>query len=117
MNAMLDIEQSFRALSDRTRIRILRLLEGGALCVGDLVAVLDVPQPFASRHLAYLRKAGLVTEERRGKWVFYGLAPAESEFHAKLVGCLKAAPTGEQRRDQAALAKLRRKGGCCPQHS
>ena len=51
----------FRALSDPTRIRILHLLKGGELCVCDLMEILRVPQAKTSRHLAYLRKAGLVT--------------------------------------------------------
>ena len=55
-------DRMFRAFSDRTRLRILHLLQGGEMCVGDLVEVLRVPQPKASRHLAYLKKAGLVDE-------------------------------------------------------
>ena len=56
------VDFMFRAFSDRTRLRILHLLRGGELCVCDLVEVLGVPQPKASRHLAYLRKAGLVLD-------------------------------------------------------
>ena len=55
----------FRAFSDRTRLRILNLLRRGELCVCDLVRVIDAPQPTISRHLAYLRKARLVTAQRR----------------------------------------------------
>ena len=51
------VDRMFRAFSDRTRLRILHLLRGGELCVCDLVAVIDVPQPKISRHLAYLRRA------------------------------------------------------------
>ncbi len=50
----------FRAFSDRTRLRILYLLQGGECCVGNLVDILGIEQPSASRHLAYLRRAGLV---------------------------------------------------------
>jgi DNA-binding transcriptional ArsR family regulator len=57
----------FRAFSDRTRLRILHLLSEGELCVGDLVGVLRVPQPTASRHLAYLRRAGLVVTRKNGR--------------------------------------------------
>jgi ArsR family transcriptional regulator len=56
----LPVDRLFRAFSDRTRLRILHLLQEGELCVCDLVSVLRVPQPTASRHLAYLRRAGLV---------------------------------------------------------
>ncbi|HET7787897.1 MAG TPA: metalloregulator ArsR/SmtB family transcription factor, partial [Myxococcales bacterium] len=78
----------FRALADRTRLRILRLLLQGPLCVGDLVAVLDLPQPKVSRHLASLRRAGLVEDEKRGLWCFYGLTPARPGFHRKVLEAL-----------------------------
>lgn len=79
----------FRAFSDRTRLRILHLLQaGGELCVCDLVAVLGVPQPKASRHLAYLRKASLVEARKDGLWSYYRLAEAQGEFHRKLMECL-----------------------------
>jgi ArsR family transcriptional regulator len=78
----------FRALSDRTRLRILNLLQSGELCVCHLVAVLDVPQPTASRHLAYLRKAGLVVARKEGLWMHYRLAPAGRKSHAMLLACL-----------------------------
>ncbi len=55
----------FRAFADRTRLRILHMLANGELCVCDIVGVLEVPQPKTSRHLAYLRRAGLVTGARR----------------------------------------------------
>jgi ArsR family transcriptional regulator len=78
----------FRAFSDRTRLRILNLLKGGELCVCDLVRVIDAPQPTISRHLAYLRKAKLVTARRDGLWMHYELAPARNDFHRKLLECL-----------------------------
>ena len=82
------VDTMFRAFSDRTRLRILNLLGGGELCVCDLVRVIGVPQPKVSRHLAYLRKAGLVTSRKEGLWMYYELAPARSEFHRKLIECL-----------------------------
>src|SRR5208282_1165644 len=78
----------FRALSDRTRLRILNLLQGDELCVCHLVAVLDVPQPTASRHLSYLRKAGLVVARKEGLWMHYRMAPARSKSHEMLLECL-----------------------------
>ena len=60
------VDRMFRALSDRTRLRILHLLLPGELCVCHLVDVLDLPQPKVSRHLAYLRRAGLVHRPERG---------------------------------------------------
>jgi ArsR family transcriptional regulator, arsenate/arsenite/antimonite-responsive transcriptional repressor len=78
----------FRALSDRTRLRILNLLQGGELCVCHIVSVLDIPQPTASRHLSYLRKAGLVVARKEGLWMHYRLSPAHSKSHTMLVECL-----------------------------
>ncbi len=78
----------FRALSDRTRLRILNLLRSGELCVCHIVAVLDSPQPTVSRHLAYLRKAGLVVARKEGLWMHYRLAPARSKSHDMLLECL-----------------------------
>ena len=79
----------FRAFSDRTRLRLLHLLaRGGEVCVCDLVDVLAVPQPKVSRHLAYLRKAGLVQARKDGLWSYYRLAPARGAFHGKLLECL-----------------------------
>ena len=62
------VDTMFRAFSDRTRLRILHMLRDGELCVCDIVDVLGVPQPKASRHLSYLRKAGLVEARKDGLW-------------------------------------------------
>jgi ArsR family transcriptional regulator len=106
------------AFADPTRLRILNLLHAGPLCVGDLVSVLGVPQPTASRHLAHLRGAGLVQAEKRGLWVFYELAAPERTFHSKLIECLACCfrEVPELRADLARVERLRRKGGCCPLH-
>lgn len=84
----IELETIFRALSDRTRLRILNLLRGGELCVCDLVDVLEVPQPTASRHLAYLRKAGLALARKEGLWHYYRLSPGTSQLHEKLLECV-----------------------------
>jgi ArsR family transcriptional regulator len=84
------IDLMFRAFSDRTRLRILHLLQDGEVCVGDLVGVLRLPQPTVSRHLAYLRRAGMVHVRKDGLWVFYGLAVPATAFHEKLLACLGA---------------------------
>ena len=106
----------FRAFSDRTRLRILHLLKGGELCVGDLVAILEVPQPTASRHLAYLRRSGLVVTRREGLWVHYALAPVGSRFHRDLLGCLASCfrDVPELAKDAKRAVKVRKSGGCCP---
>lgn len=69
--SMKNLAHIFKALSDETRLRILALLSDGELCVCDLMAALELPQSTVSRHLAYLRNAGLVDDERRGVWMFY----------------------------------------------
>ena len=82
------VDLMFRAFSDRTRLRLLNMLRTGETCVCDLVAVLDVPQPKVSRHLAYLRKAGLVVARKEGFWMHYKLATPKTEFHKSLLACL-----------------------------
>lgn len=113
------VKQTFIALSDVTRLRILNLLRGGELCVGDLVRLLAVPQPKASRHLACLRKAGLVTARREGLWSFYVLAKPANEFHRVLLSALEVGlnEPPEFIADTQSAAELRRIGGCCPQGS
>ncbi len=82
------VDLMFRAFSDRTRLRILHMLRGGELCVCHIVDVLGVPQPKVSRHLAYLRKAGLVLARKEGHWSYYRLASARNAFHQKMLDCL-----------------------------
>jgi ArsR family transcriptional regulator len=67
----------FQALGDPTRLRIIGLLLGGEVCVCDIHESLRITQPKASRHLAYLRRAGLVEARRDGLWVHYRLAEAD----------------------------------------
>jgi ArsR family transcriptional regulator len=106
------VDVMFRALSDRTRLRILHMLRGGELCVCDIVAVLGVPQPKASRHLAYLRRAGLVVSRKEGLWSYYRLTPARNMVHEKMLECLGCCFT-----DVPELAKDAKKlgirKGCC----
>src|SRR4051794_6149906 len=68
------LEEVFKALADRTRLRILGLLGAGEICVCDIHSSLGLPQPTVSRHLAYLRKSGLVEWRKEGLWVHYRLA-------------------------------------------
>jgi len=111
-----NIDLMFRAFSDRTRLRILHILQDGELCVGDIVEILRAPQPRVSRHLAYLRKANLVVTRRSGQWNHYSLAPVSSPFHRKLLECLAKCfgEVPEVKADSARAAKIRRSGGCCP---
>ena len=75
----------YAALADPTRLRILSLLSEDEICVCHIHASLDVPQPTASRHLAYLRKSGLVEARRDGIWMHYRLAPIGNPVIAAVV--------------------------------
>jgi len=80
--------QSFKALSDETRLRILALLRDGELCVCELMSVLDLPQSTVSRHLAYLKNSGFVSDRRRGTWMHYRLIEDDSSLHQELLALL-----------------------------
>jgi ArsR family transcriptional regulator, arsenate/arsenite/antimonite-responsive transcriptional repressor len=73
-----DLAGVYRALSDETRLRILALLRDGEVCVCHIHGGLDLPQPTISRHLAYLRRSGLVHARRDGIWMHYRLAQPAS---------------------------------------
>ena len=109
-------DSKFRAFSDQTRLRILHLLQDGEMCVNDLVEIIGVPQPTASRHLAYLRRAELVVTRRNGQWTYYALAPAMNPFHKKLLECLGKCfdEVPEIQKDAKRSVKLKTRGGCCP---
>ena len=79
MNRIEAMETVFKALADQTRLRILGLLAAGEVCVCEIHDSLQIPQPTASRHLAYLKRAGLVTDRREGLWVHYRLATPSDE--------------------------------------
>lgn len=106
----------FRAFSDPIRLRILHLVQDGELCVCDLVAILKVPQPTISRHLSYLRRAGLVNVRQERSWNFYTLVPGRTTFHKKLLGCLGTcfADVPELAKDLTRARDIRARGGCCP---
>jgi len=109
-------DRLFKAFSDRTRLRILNLLRGGELCVCDLVRVIGAPQPKVSRHLAYLRRAGLVKSRKDGLWAYYKLSPATGAFHRKLIECLGCCfnDVPELARDAEALGRCcGGRGKCC----
>jgi len=76
--AAFPLDQLFRALADPTRLRLLNLIAGREICVCYLVEILGMSQPKVSRHLAYLRRAGIAAARRQGKWMHYRLAvPAD----------------------------------------
>ena len=104
-----DLTQVYAALADPTRLRILSLLSEDEICVCHIHASLDVPQPTASRHLAYLRKSGLVAARRDGIWMHYRLAKITNPVVAAVVKAALHALTHaaisaqDERRLQVAL--------------
>lgn len=76
----------FRALADPTRLRLLNLIADREICVCYFVEILRTSQPKISRHLAYLRKAGIVAARRDGKWMHYRLAIPRDEVAARILG-------------------------------
>jgi ArsR family transcriptional regulator, arsenate/arsenite/antimonite-responsive transcriptional repressor len=103
----------FRALADHTRLRLLNLIADREICVCYLVEVLRTSQPKISRHLAYLRKAGIAAARREGKWMHYRLAIPSDKVAARILretlGHLREKP--EMQRDTARL----RSACCAPQ--
>jgi ArsR family transcriptional regulator len=105
------LEQLFKALADDTRLRILALLASGEVCVCNIHGALDLPQPAVSRHLAYLRKTGLVAARRDGLWMHYRLeqpaAPAVSKvLKASLEAVHQASGTTTDRRRLSSLVSI-----------
>jgi ArsR family transcriptional regulator len=80
-----DIERFFQALGDQTRLRLLNLMGDQEICVCYFVEILGGPQPKISRHLAYLRSAGIVEARRDGKWMHYRVVMPEHEGAAQVL--------------------------------
>jgi ArsR family transcriptional regulator len=100
----------FAALADPTRLRLLNLMGGREVCVCYFVEILRQGQPKISRHLAYLRRAGIVAARREGKWMHYRMVPQGDEAAASILAAVLAS-LGNDRQMQADLAKLDR--ACC----
>lgn len=106
------LEGLFKALADTTRLRILGLLLTGEVCVCDIHESLKLPQPTVSRHLAYLRRAGLVLTRRSGLWVHYRLAPIADPVRTAVVDAVRHALTHVEAVQRDGL-RLRKRTGCC----
>ncbi len=104
------IENLFKALADRTRLRLISLIGDSEVCVCFLVAILKTSQPKISRHLAYLRRAGIVAARREGKWMHYRLAEPPDEHAAHIFREVRASLIGhpELQRDREKLMQV-----CC----
>jgi ArsR family transcriptional regulator len=100
----------FAALSDRTRLRLLNLMDGREVCVCYFVEILGQGQPKISRHLAYLRRAGVVAARREGKWMHYRIVVPSHAGAARILRETLAV-IREEKAMQRDLARLGR--ACC----
>lgn len=104
------METFFTALADRTRLRLLNLMRNGEICVYFLVEVLGESQPKISRHLAFLRSAGMVETRRDGKWIYYKIVEPRDDFAARILRdtLLWLDSQAEIRSEYEKLSELRR---------
>jgi ArsR family transcriptional regulator, arsenate/arsenite/antimonite-responsive transcriptional repressor len=104
------VELLFKALADRTRLRLLNLMGEGEVCVCFFVEVLGTNQPKISRHLAYLRRAGVVAARREGKWMHYRVSAPEDPRAARVFEEVMAwlRDDRDMQKDRARLANI-----CC----
>src|SRR5215467_767512 len=105
-----NIENLFKALADQTRLRLIGLLGDSEVCVCFLVEILKTSQPKISRHLAYLRRAQIVSARREGKWMHYRLIQPPDEHAARIFREVRASLSEhpEFQRDREKLEKI-----CC----
>jgi ArsR family transcriptional regulator, arsenate/arsenite/antimonite-responsive transcriptional repressor len=105
-----NLETLFKALADRTRLRLISLIGDSEVCVCFLVAILKISQPKISRHLAYLRQAKIVAARRDGKWMHYRLTEPPDEHAAHIFREVRSslASHAEMQRDREKLERV-----CC----
>ena len=105
-----DLERLFRALADRTRLRLLNLMADDEVCVCFFVEILQTNQPKISRHLAYLRRAGIVASRRQGTWMHYRIVEPKNADAARLLADLREmlSRDPEMQQDRKRLVRI-----CC----
>ncbi len=108
MQGLADI---FKALSDATRLRIIKLLEHGELCVCDIVAALDMIQPKISFHLRILKEAGLIKDRKQGKWIHYCIDDADIFKRFLILSVLEKLSDNDIRGDKKRLEVFLREKG------
>ena len=115
---MEDVVALFKALADETRLRILKLLENGELCVCDLTAALDMTQPNISFHLGVLKSAGLIKDRRDGRWSHYDLDLGDITRRVVVITALEKVGGDKAADDAVRLATFMEQkgatGSCAP---
>lgn len=109
---MQNVLKNFKALSDETRLRILKLLECGELCVCDIVASLDQIQPKVSFHLNVLKEAGFIKDRKQGKWIHYSIDDSDMFRRFLMLSIIEKASGDLVAKDKqrlAAFIKLKEK--------
>ena len=125
---MQDLLDIFKALSDETRLRILKLLERDELCVCDIVAALGMSQPKVSFHLNVLKEAGLIKDRKDGRWIHYRLDETDIFRRFLLLSVMEKLPEDVFREDKQRLdeflkekdekiVSINRKRKCCGSNS
>jgi ArsR family transcriptional regulator len=110
VNGKFDLEKFFIALSDRNRLRLINLMGEDEVCVCFFVEILKMPQPKVSRHLAYLRRAGIVEARREGKWMHYRIVPPSDKYARRILEVVREwlGRDREMQQDRDRLVKI-----CC----
>lgn len=111
---MIPAPQLFRALADRTRLRIVNLLVRRSLCVCDIQRILEQPQSSVSRHLALLKSAGLIIDRRDGMRTFYALTARDAPLARAVLGAIRQhlVDEGDYGQDVEELEALHARGAC-----
>jgi ArsR family transcriptional regulator len=110
VNGKFDLEKFFIALSDRNRLRLINLMGEDEVCVCFFVEILKMAQPKVSRHLAYLRRAGIVEARREGKWMHYRIVTPSDAHAQRILETVRdwLGRDREMQQDRARLVKI-----CC----
>ena len=108
------LEKIFNALADRTRIRILKLLEVKPMCVCEITEILGIAQSSVSRHLSILREAGFLIDEKDGLWVIYSLAGSTDDVLVSVITGLRRWGNSDTRiqRDREMVETVSREELC-----
>ena len=113
---MQELLSIFKALSDETRLKLLKILAKGEICVCDLVSVMDTSQPKISFHLNVLKEAGIIKDRKQGKWVHYSISGSDIFRRFLIVSVTEKIPDETIKEYLSRLAKVRdmkNKNKCC----